>query len=206
VICPFTKAANDRGFSCIAGVDEVGRGPLAGPVVAAACILPATFSHPPLRDSKKLTPKQRKTVLHALLEHPEVEFAIGERTPEEIDEQNILQASLHAMLIAIADLPVEPDFLLIDGNQKPDTSIPSETIIKGDDKCPAIAAASILAKETRDATMLEYDALYPEYGFASHKGYPTKAHLEALQKYGPLPIHRKSFAPVRNFLVKISSR
>jgi ribonuclease HII len=197
VICEYIKAAIDSGFTTIAGVDEVGRGPLAGPVVAAACILPSTFSHPLLRDSKKLSPLQRRTVMEALLLEPNFEFAIGMRSPEEIDEQNILQASLHAMLIAIADLPVLPDYLLIDGNQKPNTDIPCDLIIKGDDKCPAIAAASILAKETRDAIMLEYHEKWPQYNFASHKGYPTKAHLAALDEHGILPIHRKSFAPIR---------
>jgi len=197
-----------RGFKCIAGLDEVGRGPLAGPVVAAAVILPRRFSHPDIKDSKLLTPSQRET-LEPIIKKSAVTWGLGIVEVEEIDRINILRASLLAMGKALKALQQIPDCLLIDGNQK----IPLEffrvksivgkrrlqqrTIIKGDQLCLAIAAASILAKVARDAMMVELDKSYPEYGFASHKGYSCLAHLAALRRFGPSPVHRRSFKPVR---------
>jgi ribonuclease HII len=198
-----------RGFKCIAGLDEVGRGPLAGPVVAAAVVLPRGFSHPDIRDSKLLTASQRERLV-PVIEQSAVAWGLGVVDVEEIDRINILKASLLAMGKALRDLQATPDCLLIDGKQK----IPGEffrpkktsakvrpqqrTIIKGDQLCFSIAAASILAKVARDAMMVGLDKNYPEYGFASHKGYTCVAHLEALRRFGPSPVHRKSFKPVRD--------
>lgn len=178
-----------------AGVDEAGRGPLAGPVVAAAVILPESCSIVGIDDSKKLSHLERKAALKKIL-YNAVSCSIGIVRHERIDELNILRASLLAMEIAVNKLREKPDFLLIDGNQTTSLLIPQETIIKGDSRCCSIAAASILAKVTRDSIMEEYDNLYPEYKFRSHKGYPTKEHLEAIRKYGPCPIHRKTFRGV----------
>lgn len=178
-----------------AGVDEAGRGPLAGPVVAAAVILPERFDIPGLDDSKKLTHRQRVEVLERIISSA-LAFAVGIVHHEEIDRINILRASLQAMEIAVNTLERKPDFLLIDGNQKTSLPIPQETVIKGDSKCCSIAAASIVAKVRRDELMDEYHDIYPEYNFRSHKGYPTREHLEAIRKYGPCPIHRRSFRGV----------
>jgi len=178
-----------------AGVDEAGRGPLAGPVVAAAVILPERFEIPGLDDSKKLTHRQRVAVLERIISSA-LAFAVGIVHHEEIDRINILRASLRAMEIAVNTLERKPDFLLIDGNQKTSLLIPQETVIKGDSRCCSIAAASIVAKVRRDELMDEYHEIYPEYNFRSHKGYPTREHLEAIRKYGPCPIHRRSFRGV----------
>jgi ribonuclease HII len=178
-----------------AGVDEAGRGPLAGPVVAAAVILPERFDIPGLDDSKKLTHRQRADVLERIISSA-LAFAVGIVHHEEIDRINILRASLRAMEIAVNTLERKPDFLLIDGNQKTSLLIPQETVIKGDSRCCSIAAASIVAKVRRDELMDEYHEIYPEYNFRSHKGYPTREHLEAIRKYGPCPIHRRSFRGV----------
>lgn len=178
-----------------AGIDEAGRGPLAGPVVAAAVILPERFDIPGLNDSKKLTHRQRVDVLERIISSA-LAFAVGIVHHEEIDRINILRASLRAMEIAVNTLERKPDFLLIDGNQKTSLPIPQETVIKGDSRCCSIAAASIVAKVRRDELMDEYHEIYPEYNFRSHKGYPTREHLEAIRKYGPCPIHRRSFRGV----------
>jgi ribonuclease HII len=178
-----------------AGVDEAGRGPLAGPVVAAAVILPEAFSIPGLDDSKKLTHRQRVTILEQVVASA-VAFAIGIVSHEEIDSINILRASIRAMEIAVNNLERKPDFLLIDGNQRTSLLIPQETVIKGDSRCCSIAAASIVAKVRRDEIMDEYHEQYPEYNFRSHKGYATREHIEAIRKYGPCPIHRRSFRGV----------
>ena len=197
-----------RGFNCIAGLDEVGRGPLAGPVVAAAVVLPRGFTHPEIKDSKLLTAEQRETIALVIREKA-VGWAIGIVEVKEIDRINILNASLLAMIKAFRALQPPPDCLLIDGKEtippgwfvtgkKPAGPLPQQrTVIKGDQLCLSIAAASILAKVVRDAIMVESDKRYPEYGFASHKGYSSAAHLELLRRFGPSPIHRKSFAPVR---------
>ena len=179
-------------IQCICGVDEAGRGPLAGPVYAAAVILPRGLVIEGLNDSKKLTEKRRETLYDVIVEQA-VAYGIGSADEKEIDEINILQATFLAMRRAIARLSVRPDLALIDGNRDSDFGVPAETVIGGDGKSANIAAASILAKVTRDRVMLEYAAQYPQYGFDVHKGYGTKRHYEALREFGPCPIHRQSF-------------
>lgn len=182
----------DNGVRVICGVDEAGRGPLAGPVCAAAVILPPHIDIPGLNDSKKLTDKRRRE-LEPIIKEQAIAYGIGFADHEEIDDINILQATYLAMERAIAQLSVTPELALIDGNRAKDFGIPVETIIKGDSRSASIAAASILAKVARDDVMLEYSKIYPEYGFEVHKGYGTKAHYEALRTYGASSIHRKSF-------------
>lgn len=194
---PFVAAAYKQGYQWVAGVDEAGRGPLAGPVVAAACLLPRAYSFGATFDSKQLTAKKRTKLYGTFLKHPEIGVGIGVVDCQRIDEINILQASLEAMKEAVVRLPAQPDFLLIDGLHPPQTGIPARCIIKGDALSVSIGAASIVAKHYRDELMQSYHDTWPEYGFAKHKGYPTKAHLLALQKYGPCPIHRRSFSPVK---------
>ena len=179
-------------IQCICGVDEAGRGPLAGPVYAAAVILPRGLVIEGLNDSKKLTEKRRDALYDVIVEHA-VTFGIGSADEKEIDEINILQATFLAMRRAIAQLSVRPDLALIDGNRDSDFGVPAETVIGGDGKSANIAAASILAKVTRDRVMLEYAKQFPQYGFDVHKGYGTKRHYEALRDFGPCPIHRRTF-------------
>ncbi len=193
----YEDLAKQQGYQHIAGVDEAGRGPLAGPVVAAACILP--FNIPGINDSKKLSTKKRAELFELLTTHPDIAFGIGLCSPDEIDHYNILQASMLAMLRAIENLSCA-DYVLIDGNRVPKTTLPAQAIVKGDSKSPSIAAASIIAKETRDQIMLDYHDQYPQYNFAKHKGYPTKEHIEALSMHGISAIHRKTFAPVAKCL------
>jgi len=222
------------GFKSVAGLDEVGRGPLAGPVMAAAVIFPRGFVHPEITDSKLLTAKKREALV-PLIQESALAWGVGSAEHHEIDRINILQASLLAMARALRQLEVEPDYLLIDGihsiphsflvpsmtnglddrgaiNQFPNrkftrhpyamNGVPCQKTVKhGDRLCLSIAAASILAKVARDRLMTDYDQCYPEYGFAGHKGYGCASHLRAIQQYGPSPIHRKSFRPVRGFLV-----
>ena len=178
------------GYLC--GIDEVGRGPLAGPVVACAVILPKDCDILWLNDSKKLTAKKREELYDVILEGA-VSVGIGMASPERIDEINILQATYEAMRQAVSRLSVQPQLLLNDVVTIPEIQIPQVPIIKGDAKSVSIAAASIVAKVTRDRMMEEYDKVLPEYGFASNKGYGSAAHIEALKKYGPSPIHRKTF-------------
>lgn len=185
-----------QGFSSIAGVDEAGRGPLAGPVVAAACILPTGISFPEINDSKQLSSKQRETIYLKLIKHPDVAFGIGQASVEEIDRLNILQATFLAMQRAVRVLPKTPDYLLIDGNRAPKFSTPLTTVVQGDSLSVSIAAASILAKVYRDHMMQLLGKAWPKYRFEKHKGYGTKEHLQALQTWGACPIHRTSFAPV----------
>ena len=182
----------ENGIKLICGVDEAGRGPLAGPVCAAAVILPPHAQIPGLNDSKKLTDKKRRELYPVIMEQA-VAYGIGFASHEEIDEINILQATYLAMERAIAKLSVRPELALIDGNRAKDFGIPVKTVIKGDSLSASIAAASILAKVTRDDLMLEAAREYPQYAFDVHKGYGTKAHYEALAAYGPSPIHRMSF-------------
>ena len=182
----------EQGYTLICGCDEAGRGPLAGPVVAAACVLPTGLMIEGLNDSKKLSEKKRDA-LFELIKRDAVAYAIAEASPEEIDEINILNASMLAMKRAIEALQVKPEMALIDGNTVRGFDIPAYPIIGGDAKSPSIAAASILAKVTRDRYCLEMDRLYPEYGFAGHKGYPTKLHMDLVRELGPCPLHRKSF-------------
>lgn len=183
---------NDAGYENVCGVDEAGRGPLCGPVVAAACILPMGLVIEGLNDSKKLTPKKRDALYDYICENA-ISYCIAEASVAEIDELNILEATLLAMRRAIAGLSVPADFALIDGNVARDFQIPARAIVKGDATSPSIAAASILAKVTRDRQCEELDRLYPQYGIAKHKGYGTKVHMDALREHGPSPIHRKQF-------------
>ena len=186
------KELYDKGYRAVCGVDEAGRGPLCGPVVAAACILPAGLVIEGLNDSKKLTEKRREELFDTIKERV-LAYSIAEASVEEIDAMNILEADLLAMRRAIAGLSIPADFALIDGNIARDFPIPTRAVIHGDAICPSIAAASILAKVTRDRLCIELDRAYPQYGIAQHKGYGTKAHMEALRAYGPSPIHRKKF-------------
>ena len=189
----FEKAAVNSGFSCICGVDEAGRGPLAGPVCAAAVILPEGAVIEGLDDSKKLTEKKRER-LYDIIKETAVAYSVAYGTLEEIETVNIVEATYLAMNRAIEGLSVKPDFALIDGNRVPrGIKIPCETIVKGDSKSMSVAAASVLAKVTRDRLMLEYDKKYPEYNFKKHKGYGTKEHTELIKQYGPCEIHRLSF-------------
>lgn len=180
------------GLQVICGVDEAGRGPLAGPVCAAAVILPKHLQIPGLTDSKKLTDKKRRE-LFPIIQEQAIAYGIGLASESEIDEINILQATFLAMRRAMDQLSVRPEIALIDGNRETDFGLPVKTVVKGDSLSANIAAASILAKVTRDNLMVELAEKYPEYGFEIHKGYGTKAHYEALRTYGPCPIHRRSF-------------
>lgn len=188
----YEKRAGEQGFSAVCGIDEVGRGPLAGPVCAAAVILPPDCDIPGLNDSKKLSEKKREA-LFPVIQEKALAFGIGWATAEEIDRVNILQATFLAMARAVEALPTPADYALVDGNRMPPLPIPGETIVKGDATSASIAAASILAKVSRDRLLRQLDEEHPEYGFAKHKGYGTKAHYEAIRKYGLLPEHRRSF-------------
>lgn len=181
-----------QGYRLICGVDEAGRGPLAGPVCAAAVILPPNLEIPGLTDSKKLSDKRRRELFPIICEQA-VAYGIGFADHEEIDRVNILQATFLAMERAMAALRVKPELALIDGNREKDFGLPVQTVIKGDSLSASIAAASILAKVSRDDVMLEMAQKYPEYGFEVHKGYGTKAHYDALRAHGPCPIHRMTF-------------
>ena len=186
------KTWADRGFHAICGIDEAGRGPLAGPVCAAAVILPEGLEIPGLNDSKKLTDKKRRE-LFPIIEEQALAYGIGWASQEEIDDINILQATFLAMSRAVEQLNIRPDLALVDGNRAPTLDLPVETVVKGDSLSATIAAASVLAKVSRDDVMLRMAEEYPGYGFEVHKGYGTKAHYEALRKFGPSPIHRRTF-------------
>ena len=192
----------------VCGVDEAGRGPLAGAVVAGAVVLDPSNPIEGLKDSKKLTPAKREFLYEQIMEKAKA-WGVGEASPAEIDEINILQATMLAMRRAIEDLTTRlgawPNKALIDGNRCPELSIAAEAIIKGDAKEPAISAASIVAKVTRDRQMMALHDLHPEYGFAQHMGYPTEAHFAALKQYGACDQHRRSFSPVRKVLESITS-
>ena len=181
-----------QGYRCLCGVDEAGRGPLAGPVYAAAVILPRGLEIPGLNDSKKLTEKKREELFSVITEKA-LDYAIAFSTVEEIEERNILGATMLAMNRAIAGLKTKPDLALIDGNRNAGIETPSLCVVKGDASCADIAAASILAKVSRDRVMLELAKEYPEYHFEQHKGYGTALHYAALREYGPSPVHRPSF-------------
>jgi len=181
-----------KGYKLVAGVDEAGRGPLAGPVCAAAVILPEDVVIEGINDSKKLTEKKREQLFDIICEKA-IAYSIEFASPDVIDEINIKQATSLAMHNAVQNLDIKADYVIIDGNDKIPYEIPYEYVVKGDAKSQTIAAASILAKVSRDRLMVKLDSEYPEYGFAKHKGYGTKMHCEAIQKYGVLPIHRKSF-------------
>lgn len=182
----------DQGIGVICGVDEAGRGPLAGPVYAAAVIMPRDLEIPGLTDSKKLSDKKRRE-LFPIIQEQAVAFGIGVASEKEIDEINILQATFLAMKRALEKLSVRPDLALIDGNRETDFGVPAKTVVKGDSLSASIAAASILAKVSRDDYMMELAQKYPQYGFDIHKGYGTKAHYQALREFGPSEVHRMTF-------------
>lgn len=189
----------DCGLDLVAGVDEVGRGPLAGPVVAAAVVLPPSFDSDGVTDSKLLSPTQRIDVYPHICKHA-IAWGVGVADAATIDRQNILQASYTAMRMALANLPLTVQAVLVDGKFRiPDITTPQRAIVDGDQLCVSIGAASILAKEIRDRMMEEFDEQFPIYGFARHKGYATPEHLAALSQHGPSPLHRQSFAPVRDW-------
>jgi|688.fasta_scaffold28305_7 ribonuclease HII len=191
----YEKAARLQGFGFIAGIDEAGRGPLAGPVVAAACMIPEDVYISGVNDSKKLLPEKRQEIFAVLVNDPRIIYGIGIIPHEEIDKINIYRATILAMLQAIEQLSQRPDYLLVDGLKLPHPTIPAQKIIQGDAKSQSIAAASILAKVTRDELMCNFHQQWPVYGFDKHKGYATPQHLEAIDQHGLCPIHRKSFAP-----------
>jgi len=195
----FEKKAIEKGFSRIAGIDEAGRGPLAGPVVSAAVILPTSLQVSGISDSKKLTPKKRAYLYEKIYDHA-VSIGVGIVDPIEIDRINILKASLLAMAMSVENLAPQPDCLLIDGTFLISSNLPQEPIPKGDTLSISIAAASIIAKVTRDRLMERYHLDYPQFGFSRHKGYPTKAHKEAIRKFGCCHIHRRSFKGVKEYL------
>ena len=197
----FEKKLIASGHEIIAGVDEAGRGPLAGPVVAAAVILPKNFESVELDDSKKLSSARREKIYNNITS-PDSNIIYAYSIVDEglIDKINILRATHKAMAQAVLNLSIKPSFVIIDGMPVKDFPLPNDSIVKGDSKSLSIAAASIIAKVERDKLMLKYSKLYPDYKFEKHKGYGTKAHLEALDKFGPCNIHRKSFAPVKKFL------
>jgi len=195
----FERNAHTRGVRYVAGIDEAGRGPLAGPVLAAAVVLPSYFPVPDVADSKTLTPKKRNRLYDEIYRHA-VSVGIGMVDAAEIDRINILQAALLAMVFSVDNLSPRPGCLLIDGNKPIPSELPQQVIPKGDSRSISIAAASIIAKVTRDRLMAIYDEEYPQFGFGRHKGYPTKDHKAAIQKYGWCPIHRKSFRGVREFV------
>ena len=195
----FEKEATENGYRKIAGIDEAGRGPLAGPVVSSAVILPPAFALSDVMDSKKLSAKKRARLYDKIYTLASA-IGIGIVDPLEIDRINILQASLFAMAMAVDNLNPQPDYLLIDGTFCISSQFPQKPIIKGDSLSISIAAASIIAKVTRDRLMESYDFYYPQYGFCQHKGYPTKAHKAAIRKFGCSPIHRRSFKGVKEYL------
>lgn len=200
----FEKTAYNSGFTCVAGIDEAGRGPLAGPVTAAAVILPVGLSIPGVDDSKKLSPDKREKLFETIMTQA-LSVGVGIIGPAEIDLINILQATRRAMLAAVQHLTPQPDCLLIDGISTIDSTITQKTIKKGDSLSLSIAAASIIAKVTRDRLMIEMDSEYPGYGFSGHKGYGSAAHLDAIRRLGPSPIHRLTFRGVKEYVDCTSS-
>jgi ribonuclease HII len=195
----FENKYYSKGKRLIAGIDEVGRGPLCGPVVAASVILPIDVNIPEITDSKKLSVKKRNTLYQQIKKHA-LYIGLGIVHEDKIDELNILQATMQAMRESIEDLGIKPDMLLVDGNIKPLSSIPQESIIKGDSKSLSIAAASIIAKVTRDNMMAQYDMIYPGYGLSRNMGYGTREHMEAIKRKFSTPIHRRSFNPVNQYM------
>jgi ribonuclease HII len=188
----YEQEAHNNGYAVVCGVDEAGRGPLAGPVFAAAVILPENYSHEILNDSKKLSEKKRDLVYDDIIRDA-VCYSVGIATEKEIDDINILNATFLAMKRAVDGLSIKPELAYIDGNQYPETGVKEVTIVKGDSKCMSVAAASIIAKVSRDRYMLKVAEQYPEYEFTKHKGYGTKLHYEMIEKYGVSPVHRRTF-------------
>jgi ribonuclease HII len=195
----FERQARSNGFQLVAGIDEAGRGPLAGPVVAAAVILPAGLLIKGVNDSKKLSPDTRERLFDTIMTQA-LSVGIGMGSPELIDRINILQATLHAMLEAVSQLAPQPDYILIDGISSINSPIPQKTIKKGDSLSLSIAAASIIAKVTRDRLMRELDGIHPGYGFSGHKGYGSTLHMDAIRRLGPSPVHRLTFGGVKEHL------
>ncbi len=195
----YERNLNLQGYDLVAGTDEAGRGPIAGPVVAAAVILPTGLYIEGLNDSKKISSKKRERLYDEIIDNC-ISYGIKVIDNDEIDKINILQSSFLAMKMAIDEMAISPNYVLVDGWKNKMISIPQINLIKGDSKSASIAAASILAKVYRDRLMEEYDLIYPEYGFAAHKGYPTKRHIQALEEFGVLKIHRKTFTPVTRLL------
>lgn len=196
----YESRARSQGYKFIAGLDEAGRGPLAGPIVAAACIFPENLFIPGIKDSKKLTAEERERLYTMIMENPEILSGVGVVEAAIIDQINILQATFQAMVAALAQLKVQPDYLLIDGNQLPlrlKLELPCEGIVDGDNLSQSVMAAGILAKVTRDKIMLEHHKTWPDYGFDEHKGYGTEKHLQKLKELGPCPQHRMSYEPVK---------
>lgn len=188
----YEREAHDEGFATVCGVDEAGRGPLAGPVFAAAVILPENYEHPVLNDSKQLSPKKREAVFDDIVRDA-VTFCIASADVEEIDRLNILNATFLAMQRAVSGLLFVPDLVIVDGDKYPHTGLRERVLIKGDAKCMSVAAASVLAKVSRDRLMVGLDEIYPQYGFAVHKGYGTKMHYERIMEYGICDVHRRTF-------------
>ncbi|MDE6240918.1 MAG: ribonuclease HII [Anaeroplasmataceae bacterium] len=197
----FEEKLYDEGYHLICGVDEAGRGPLAGPVVVASCILPPFLRIEGINDSKQISAKKREELFKIIIKNA-IDYKIVFISEKDVDELNIYQATKKGMLEAIGGLNTQPDYALIDAMPLGELKIPHNSIIHGDARCASVAAASILAKVTRDEYMEKMDVKYPNYGFKKHKGYGTKAHLEALEKYGPCEIHRKTYAPVSKFFSK----
>lgn len=197
-LCVYEEKARVNGYKIIAGIDEAGRGPLAGPVVAAACILPDGKYIDYVDDSKKLTAEMREKIFDVVTKDEEIIYGIGIVDAAAIDEINILRATFRAMALAVENLKVKPDYLLIDGPLLPEIPLPALGIIKGDSLSQSIAVASVLAKVTRDRMMQTFHSKWPNYSFDTNMGYATKTHLTALEKYGPCPIHRMSFSPLKN--------
>lgn len=201
----FEQEARQNGYSTIAGVDEAGRGPLAGPVVAASCVIPEGMLLDGVNDSKKLTARKREVLFEKIVNHSDIHFGVGIVDAGMIDEINIFQATIKAMCCAVDNLSVRADFLLVDGLALSAHKTPSIKIIKGDAKSQSIGAASIVAKVTRDRLMMEYHRQWPEYSFDKHKGYGTAKHMEALRENGPCSIHRATFEPIKSMLKLINT-
>jgi ribonuclease HII len=201
----YEERARSEGFRFIAGVDEAGRGPLAGPVSAAVCMIPSGIYIPRINDSKLLSEKLRLELFNQITSDERILFHISLVDAAEIDRINIYQATIQAMFTAVSKLKSSPDYLLVDGLKLPHPSIPCLKIIKGDRLSQSIAAASVLAKVTRDRLMAEYHERWPEYGFDKHKGYGTPAHIAAIERYGPCECHRRSFEPVKSFILRTSA-
>lgn len=196
----YEEEARQQGYLIVAGLDEAGRGPLAGPVVAAACIIPTGVLIPGVNDSKQLTAEERAYLYQVITQDERICYGIGIIDSETIDKINIFQATIAAMLMAVSKLATIPHMLLVDGLKLPHPTIPAQKIIDGDAKSQSIATASIIAKETRDRLMIDFHEKWPQYGFKNNKGYGTEMHLEALQQHGICPIHRRSYEPVKVLL------
>lgn len=199
----YEKRLNSSGYERIAGLDEAGRGPLAGPVVAGAVILNSVDFKEEIDDSKKLSARKREKAYSEILKKAIV--GVGIVDEKKIDKLNIYRATIRAMKMALDDLEIPPDYVIVDGNMKVPTRCPVRCIVRGDSRSLSIAAASIIAKVTRDRIMLDYDRRYPQYGFARHKGYPTRGHKQAIKSYGVCPIHRRSFRPVKDSILQVKS-